>query len=67
MTANSEARKRREQALWGDPRWAPSEDDSAREVMRQALAEVYSGAGLLEAGAVLDHLDDLGARVEVDR
>jgi biotin carboxylase len=36
-----------------------------REVARDALAAVYSGAGFLEADALLDQLDTLGARIEV--
>jgi hypothetical protein len=36
-----------------------------REVLRDALAEVWSGADFTDADAVLDHLTDRGARIEV--
>jgi hypothetical protein len=64
---NSEARKRGEESLWGGPTppaaGAAREHERRREVMRDALAEVWSGAGFVDADAVLDHLHDLGAEV----
>lgn len=35
----------------------------AREVLRDALAEVWSGADFTDADAVIDQLDDRGYRV----
>lgn len=37
----------------------------AREVLRDALGEVWSGADWIDTDAVLDHLRDRGAHVEV--
>jgi hypothetical protein len=54
MMTNSEARKAREAAS------TAHRDERRREVARDALAAVYSGAGFPEADAFLDALDDLG-------
>lgn len=37
--------------------------EKAREVLRDALAEVWSGADFTDADAVIDQLDDRGYRV----
>ena len=50
----AETRARRDRAL-------------AREALVDALAAVYSGAGLLEADALIDQLEDRGYRVEPAR
>lgn len=60
---NSEARKR-DEALERAPRLV-AEHQRRREVAQQALAAIYSGAGWLEADALLDQIDTLGARLEV--
>lgn len=36
----------------------------ARTALRAALAQVYDGAELIEADCVIDHLSDLGWRLE---
>lgn len=59
MSSNSEARKRAEDLA------RVAETERRREVMRDALAEVWSGASYLDADCVLDHLSDLGASLSV--
>jgi hypothetical protein len=59
MSANSEARKRAEDLA------RVADAERRREVMRDALAEVLSGADFTDADAVLDHMADRGLRVEV--
>ncbi len=51
----SDARKRAEDAA--------RETERRREIVRDALASIYSGAGMLEADAFLDALGDLDGRV----
>ena len=55
---NSEARKRRE-ALWAEPQWAPSDNDREDKALA-ALQRVYPTAERLEAAALLDALADEG-------
>ena len=43
--------------------WGQDRHNGAREALRLALAEVWSGADCLDADAVLDQLDDRGYRV----
>ena len=40
-----------------------AERQEAREALRDALAEVWSGADFLDTDAVIDQLDDRGYRV----
>ena len=70
----ADARKRQEEVDWDSAPidFHPSPQTLAtvaherkRELVQQALAAIYSGAGFLEADAFLDHLDDLGADVVV--
>lgn len=42
-----------------------AETERRREVVQDALACIYSGAGFLEADALLDALGDRGARIEM--
>ncbi len=68
MAETSEARKRREFAAAKDPLWCEEkarlrEAVACRDATKDALAEIYSGAGYLEADGFLDHLGDLGYRV----
>jgi len=41
-------------------------DDDLRDLVADALAEVYSGAGAVEADALIDHLADRGLMVVLD-
>lgn len=59
MATNSESRKRREQALFGEPQWAPSEESREDKALR-AVRRVYGTAEALEASALLDAFDDEG-------
>lgn len=59
MSANSESRKRRE-ALFHEPRWAPSDGDSREGRALAALQRVYPSAERQEASALLDALEDEG-------
>lgn len=68
MSSNSEARKRaesREAMSEAEAHMVARCRERRRDVLQQALAAVYSGAGYVEADAVLDHLGDLGARLVV--
>lgn len=56
--SNSEARKRQREAAV-----AIAATERRREVLRDALAEVWSGASFVDADAVLDQLSDRGAAV----
>lgn len=66
MMQNSEARKRHaagEDPLWCEEKARLQRAVARRDATKDALAEVYGGAGYLEADAFVDHLGDLGYRV----
>jgi hypothetical protein len=67
VSANSESRKRiqLEQERREACARAASKQTAAREALQYALAEVWSGADFTDTDAVLDHLRDVDARVEV--
>jgi len=52
---------------YGQGSWLDAERvasaEAAREVLRDALAEVWSGADFTDTDAVIDQLDDRGYRV----
>lgn len=56
---NSESRKRRE-ALFSEPQWAPSERDTLKGRVLAALRRVYGDADAAEGDALLDALEDEG-------
>ena len=60
VAETSEARKRREAALFGEPQWAPSEADLRESRALAALQRVYPSADRQEASALLDALEDEG-------
>lgn len=63
MTANSEARKRRWEVSQAKNEQAARDTERRREMTRDALAGIMSGASFLDADAFLDQLDDLGGFV----
>lgn len=59
MAETSEARKRRE-ALFAEPQWAPSERDTVKGRVLAALRRVYGDADVPEGDALTDALEDEG-------
>lgn len=60
MAVNSEARKRQSEA---EAAAIAKCEEHRREVVRDCLAAIYSGAGFQEADAFLDQLADRHGRV----